>query len=197
LAQEKWYSIQEAADFLGISTVTLRRYIKSRKISAYRIASRYRFKKEALEEFLEGCRLETEKDHPASGDVRGEKAKGDDRDHPSTSGTSPVQTSGQSKKDLTDAVLQDAPNQVRSLFIKAFTAGRLGRFKDAERYYRKILQQHPEDTAAYLFLGLLYQEAGKEDQALQMWREVIKVDRTSDLAEVARYHITRALRNGQ
>jgi excisionase family DNA binding protein len=197
VAQEKWYSIQEAADFLGISTVTLRRYIKSRKISAYRIASRYRFKKEALEEFLEGCRLELRQEPPAPDKVRKTKEKSKRHDDPPSSDSSSVQTSDHSTKDLTDAVLQDAPNQVRSLFIKAFTASRLGRYKNAEKYYRTILQEQPRDSAAYFFLGLLYQEMGKEEQALQMWQEVVKIDRTSDLAEVARYHITRALRNGQ
>jgi excisionase family DNA binding protein len=185
LAPEKWYSIQEAADFLGISAVTLRRYIKSRKIDAYRIASRYRFKKEALEEFLEACRLSPKK--KSNPPVEGIHAAGEH--------TIQIRETPRSTEDLADSVLQGASRQARSLFIKAFTASRVGRYDEAEAYYHKIIQQQPKQGAAYFFLGLLYQEIGKQDLALQMWREVVNIDRTSDLAAVARYHITRALRN--
>jgi excisionase family DNA binding protein len=185
LASEKWYSIQEAADFLGISTVTLRRYIKSRKIDAYRIASRYRFKKEALEEFLETCRLHPRK---KSTPPKGGKSAADEN-------AIQDQETPRSTEDLADSVLQGAPRQTRSLLIKAFTASRLGRYEKAEAYYQKIIQRQPKQSAAYFFLGLLYHEMDKPDLALQMWREVVNIDKTSDLAAVARYHITRALRS--
>jgi len=184
VAREKWYSIQEAAEFLGISTVTLRRYIKDHRISAYRIAARYRFKQEALEEFLEACRLEPHKEavHVARKEI-----------------IRPAERPAKRRRvgeamGLADEVLRVAPRQVRALYIKAFAASRLGRYGEAEEYYRKILKTRPTDSAAYLFLGLLYQEMEKLDRALEMWREVVDIDRASDLAKVARYHITRALR---
>ena len=183
MARERWYTIQEAAQFLGISTVTLRRYLKDHKIGAYRIAGRYRFKKKALEDYLEACRL-----GPRKGAARAGKR-----------GSNPPVTAVSSRNlgktvELADEVLRVAPRQVRGLYIKAFTASRLGRYGEAEEYYRKILKVKPKETAAYLFLGLLYQEIKKLDQALEMWRQVVNIDKTSDLAEVARYHITRALR---
>jgi excisionase family DNA binding protein len=174
VAREMWYSIQEAAQFLGISTVTLRRYIKDHKISAYRIAGRYRFKKEALEEFLEACRLGGP-----------QKAPTKSKDNPGHGGQ---------RNALADEILKDAPNQTRALYIKAFTASRLGKYEEAEKYYRKILKNNPRESAAYLFLGLMFQDMGDQDEALQMWREVVNIDKSSDLSEVARYHITRALR---
>lgn len=183
MVRERWYSIQEAAQFLGISTVTLRRYLKDHKISAYRIAGRYRFKKKALEDYLEACRLGPQKRAERGGN-RGTK--------PAYIAAS-SQYAGQTVE-LADEVLRVAPRRVRGLYIKAFTASRLGRYGEAEEYYRKILKVKPKETPAYLFLGLLYQEIKKLDQALEMWRQVVNIDRTSDLAEVARYHITRALR---
>jgi excisionase family DNA binding protein len=186
MAPEKWFSIQEAADFLGISTVTLRRYIKNHRISAYRIAGRYRFKEKALEDFIEACRLEPLKKTISS------------PGHDDVIPDDPVEylKTLDSTDHLADAVIQDAPRQSRSLFIKAFAASRLGRYEEAEACYRRIIDKRPGDGAAYFFLGLLYQEMKKQDQALQMWRQVVKIDRASDLAEVARYHITRALRDG-
>ena len=184
MAREKWYTIQEAAEFLGISTVTLRRYIKNHRISAYQIAGRYRFKKSALDEFLEACRLVP----PKKGDRTGKKKK----TNPAGSRAKALpleQTEG-----LADEVLRAAPRQTRALYIKAFTASRLGRYEEAEGYYRKLLKNRPKDSAAYLFLGLLYLEMEKSDKAMEMWRKVVNIDRASDLAKVARYHITRTLR---
>ena len=178
MPREKWYSIQEAAEFLGISTVTLRRYIKSHKISAYRIASRYRFKKKALQEFLETCRLEPRK--KAGSDVR-KISKGNPR-------------LVEQADDLAEEVLKVAPHQTRGLYVKAFAASRLGRYRDAEGYYLKILKSRPQESAAYLFLGLLYQEMKSLDRALEMWHKVVNINKSSELARVARYHITRALR---
>lgn len=178
MAREKWYSIQEAAEFLGISTVTLRRYIKSHKISAYRIAGRYRFKKKALQEFLETCRLGPRK---KTGGALKKSGEGNPQQLKQT-------------ENLAEEVLRIAPGRTRNLYVKAFAASRLGRYRDAEEYYRKILKVRPQDSAAYLFLGLLYQEMKKLDRALEMWHQVVNMNRTSDLAQVARYHITRALR---
>jgi tetratricopeptide (TPR) repeat protein len=98
-------------------------------------------------------------------------------------------------EDLADAVLHKANSQTKSLFIKAFAASRLGRYEEAEAYYRQVIKKRPQESAAYLFLGLLYQEMEEREKALQMWREVVSIDKDSDLAEVARYHITRALRS--
>jgi excisionase family DNA binding protein len=184
VAQEGWYSIQEAADYLGISAVTLRRYIKNHRITTYRIAGRYRFKKRALDDFIEACRMGPEHRSTAS---------------PEKNGSSPDVHSGDSGwlKDndrLADTILKKAPDQSRSLYIQAFTASRSGHHRQAEDLYRRIIKMNPQDRAAYYFLGLLYQDMKKQDLALEMWRQVIKLDKTSDLAKVAQYHITRALR---
>ncbi len=184
MVREKWYSIQEAAEFLGISTVTLRRYIKVHKISAYRIAGRYRFKKKALQEFLETCKL-----GPPRRAEHSQKRILTDLDD-SLGNPQDLKSSS----NLADEILKVVPHRPRALYIKAFAASRLGRHRDAEKYYRKILAIRPRDSAVYLFLGLLYQEMDRLDQALKMWREVVKMDKSSDMARVARYHITRALR---
>lgn len=183
MAREKWYTIREAAEFLGISTVTLRRYIKNHRISAYQIAGRYRFKKSALNEFLEACRLVPRK--------RGERAKAE-KNNPNNPRANP-QPAEQTEQ-LADEILRAAPRQARGLYIKAFAASRLGRYEEAESYYQRLLKSRPKDTAAYLFLGLLYLEMDKSDKALEMWRKVVNIDKESDLAKVASYHITRTLR---
>ncbi len=184
MAPEQWYSIQEAADYLGISAVTLRRYIKHHRITTYRIAGRYRFKRTALDDFIEACRLGP-KHRLAAHREETDGTAGAGSENPGMY---------QSDDHLADRVLKGAPRPARSLYIQAFTASRSGHFEQAEDLYRRIIDHNPRDGAAYYFLGLLYQDVEKQDLALEMWRQVIKLDRTSDLAKVAQYHITRALR---
>ena len=183
MVQEDWYSIQEAADYLGMSTVTLRRYIKNHRITTYRIAGRYRFKKSALDEFIETCRMGPKR--------RAAVQRESDPDHTVNPGNpGELENTGH----LADSVLKGAPRQARSLYIQAFTASRSGHHHQAEDLYRRIIEKDPQDGAAYYFLGLLYQDMEKRDMALEMWRQVIRIDKTSDLAKVAQYHITRVLR---
>lgn len=184
MVQEEWYSIQEAADYLGISAVTLRRYIKNHRITTYRIAGRYRFKRRALDEFIEACRL---------GPKRRQTAQQEKGDPPGSA--DPEETEVLENADhLADTVLKGASRPARSLYVQAFTASRSGHYRQAEDLYRRIIEKNPQDRAAYFFLGLLYDDMEKKDMALEMWRQVIKLDKTSDLAKVAQYHITRALR---
>jgi len=184
VVREEWYSIQEAADYLGMSTVTLRRYIKNHRITTYRIAGRYRFKKSALDEFIETCRMGPKRRAAVQ---REESDSGHDANPGNPGGL-------ESTDHLADSVLKEAPRQARSLYIQAFTASRSGHHRQAEDLYRRIIEKDPQDGAAYYFLGLLYQDMEKRDMALEMWRQVIKIDKTADLAKVAQYHITRALR---
>ena len=48
-----WFSLSEAAEYLGFSEVTLRRWVKAKKIPAYKIGRAYQFKKEDLDRFIE------------------------------------------------------------------------------------------------------------------------------------------------
>jgi len=48
-----WLSLSEAAGYLGFSEVTLRRWIKAKKITAYKIGRAYQFKKQDLDRFIE------------------------------------------------------------------------------------------------------------------------------------------------
>jgi len=184
VVSEEWYSIQEAADYLGISVVTLRRYIKDHRITTYRIAGRYRFKKSALDDFIETCRMgpkrraatQQQESDPSAVSNPGNPEQPENTDY------------------LAESVIKEAPRQARFLYIQAFTASRSGHPRQAEELYRRIIEKNPQDGAAYYFLGLLYQDMEKQNMALEMWRQVIKLDKTSDLAKVAQYHITRALR---
>jgi excisionase family DNA binding protein len=184
LVRERWYSIQEAADYLGISAVTLRRYIKNHRITTYRIAGRYRFKQSALDDFIEACRL----------GPKHQKTAQQEKNDPPKGANPGVPEPLESADHLADSVLKEAPRQARSLYIQAFTACRLGHHQQAEDLYRRIIKKDPRDGAAYFFLGLLYEDMKKGDMALEMWRQVIKMDKSSDLATVAQYHIARALR---
>ncbi len=184
VVREDWYSIQEAADYLGISTVTLRRYIKNHRITTYRIAGKYRFKKRALDDFIEACRMGPRRQSVAH-EEESDSSAGSHSGNPGQ-----LENSGR----LAESILKESPRRARSLYIQAFTASRSGHHRQAEDLYRRIIEKNPQDGAAYYFLGLLYQDMEKRDLALEMWRQVIKLDKSSDLAKVAQYHITRILR---
>lgn len=51
--EDKWISIDEAADYLGIKTVTLRGWIKKNNgIPAHKIGKLWKFKKSELDEWV-------------------------------------------------------------------------------------------------------------------------------------------------
>lgn len=46
------YTVEEAAMYLGLSQQTIRRYIREKKISAYKYQRSYRISTEAISQFL-------------------------------------------------------------------------------------------------------------------------------------------------
>ncbi len=60
---EQRYSRREAADYLGISVVTIDRALKNRSISCFRVGRRVIFSKAHLDEFLSSneCRAKVRK----------------------------------------------------------------------------------------------------------------------------------------
>lgn len=56
-AQSKLLSVSEAAEFLGVSQITIRRQIYSKKLPHHKIGDRYLFSEQDLSAFLEQCRV--------------------------------------------------------------------------------------------------------------------------------------------
>ncbi len=52
---EKYYTTEEIAERLMIAVITVRRWILSGKLSAYRIGKNYRVSETQLKNFLQGC----------------------------------------------------------------------------------------------------------------------------------------------
>ena len=53
----EFYTIKEAADLLGVSPFTLRRYIKKGNLEAYAIGDGWRIKKDDLEKFVSNSKV--------------------------------------------------------------------------------------------------------------------------------------------
>lgn len=51
-AKTEFYRAQELADMLKVNIMTIYRYIKSKKLPAYKIGKEFRVEKEAFDEFL-------------------------------------------------------------------------------------------------------------------------------------------------
>jgi excisionase family DNA binding protein len=53
LSQTEWLSVEQIAKELGLTEETIRTYIRSRQLTAYRVGNTYRIKREDLNKFLE------------------------------------------------------------------------------------------------------------------------------------------------
>lgn len=53
---EEWYRTETVANMLSVNVMTIYRYIKAKKIVAYKIGKEYRIKKTDYEAFLEGVK---------------------------------------------------------------------------------------------------------------------------------------------
>ena len=59
MVDHKWISIEELSEYLGISAVTIRSWIRSGKdIAAVRIGRQWRFRIEEIDEWIESGRSE-------------------------------------------------------------------------------------------------------------------------------------------
>lgn len=59
MVDHKWISIEELSEYLGISAVTIRSWIRSGKdIPAVRISRQWRFRIEEIDEWIESGRSE-------------------------------------------------------------------------------------------------------------------------------------------
>ncbi len=62
----KWYSVQEAADYVGVSQATIFRWMKEGTLSFYKMGGATRFSREGLEVLFEKTTGTKEADHIAS-----------------------------------------------------------------------------------------------------------------------------------
>jgi excisionase family DNA binding protein len=59
-AEERFYSLEEIAERLRVSNQTIRRWIKSGRLTAYKPGREWRIRPSDLEEFLEARRVRPE-----------------------------------------------------------------------------------------------------------------------------------------
>lgn len=52
------FTTEDVAELLNIEPVTVRKFVRSGKLQAYRVAGRYRFDGQQLRTYLESCRVE-------------------------------------------------------------------------------------------------------------------------------------------
>ena len=51
-------TVEKTAEILGVHAESVRRYAREGRLAAYKVGRRLRFRPQAIEEFLEGCRLQ-------------------------------------------------------------------------------------------------------------------------------------------
>jgi len=60
--KEKLLTVKDVAEYLQLDEHTVYRMARKREIPAYKVAGKWRFKKELIENWLEGQRLDGEKE---------------------------------------------------------------------------------------------------------------------------------------
>src|SRR5690348_1195902 len=72
----------------------------------------------------------------------------------------------------------------RQLINAAVAHHQAGRLDDAERIYRRVIDEHPDQADAWHLLGLLTAQRGNREGARQLIRRAIELDPSADL-----YHV--------
>ena len=62
MSQTAWLSVEQIATELGLTEDTIRNYIRTRQLTAYRIGNTYRIKREDLNQFLEKRKISDKSD---------------------------------------------------------------------------------------------------------------------------------------
>jgi len=83
----------------------------------------------------------------------------------------------------------EVTNQVMTLFNEALECHNAGRITQAERLYKNILKKSEYFMPAYINLGLLYRQRGKNKKALQCFRKVLDTTPFGEIGEMARKHL--------
>src|SRR5262245_17650612 len=70
----------------------------------------------------------------------------------------------------------ELPEALRAPFIEAVQALKAGRLDEAETLFRRVLDQGGKEAYVYNNLGLVYQQRGRHEPAVEQFREAIRRD---------------------
>ena len=77
---------------------------------------------------------------------------------------------------LSEKALIYVPNEPSILFTRANAYGKLGKFKTAEGIYKKIIELRPNNALFYVNLGVLYHRWNKKQEAIESYRNALKIE---------------------
>lgn len=78
--------------------------------------------------------------------------------------------------EVSATALQFLPNDTSIMFLRANAFGKLDRFIEAEQLYTKIIQAAPTVAIYHVNLGVLYHRWRRESQAIDSYRNAIRID---------------------
>ena len=70
--------------------------------------------------------------------------------------------------------LKDKPDDRFAMYSLALELKRVGRFEEAEHAFGALLISHPTSGAGHYQLGLMYEDAGREDDARSAWEQGLR-----------------------
>lgn len=77
---------------------------------------------------------------------------------------------------LSSKALQFLPDDSSIMFLRANAFGKLNRFEDAEELYLKIIQLQPTNALYHVNLGVLYHRWNRKTQAIETYRNALKIN---------------------
>ena len=84
--------------------------------------------------------------------------------------------------DLTDSALQIDPEHVEALSLRTLAFARAGKNKASEKTARRALRINPDDSLSHAAQGWSNIQQGNSRQALESFREALRLDPTSEFA---------------
>ncbi len=73
------------------------------------------------------------------------------------------------------SLLKDMPNEPFILFALAQECAKKGIVSEALKYYERIVETSPGYTGTYYHLGKLYEELGRKDDALSVYKKGMEI----------------------
>lgn len=86
--------------------------------------------------------------------------------------------SGKTEKvlDYSNRALSILPNDPSIIFLRANALGKLDRFKEAEKLYRRTIELQPNYALCYVNLGVLYHRWNKKAKAIESYRQALAIN---------------------
>lgn len=88
------------------------------------------------------------------------------------------------------------PEDPAIMFTRANAFGKLAKFEEAERLYKRIIELRPTNALYYVNLGVLYHRWGRRLEAITAYEHALQLDPKHHSARVNAMKLRKLMENG-